>query len=354
MNQQQDKNIEVILGNSNPRFSGVTSTMLQTLEVQKSLMPLRVMGKYHLPDPTYSLSFWETATLCKKPLATGKARIFHARRNDEMIQALLLKKLLGARIKILFTSTAQRHHSKFTKWLIAQMDSVISTCHAAANYLERPPNIIVPHGIQTDRYYPAKNLSEIRESLNLKGKYTIGILGRVRKQKGVHHFVDACIAQLPNFPDFNAVIVGKITPENTAFVNEQKTKIRAANLDSRIEFLGEQPFAKLPEFFRSMSLVAALSENEGFGLTPLEAMASGVAVLTTKAGAWPEIIENGIQGYCVDNTLENISGKLGEMLADHKKLIEMGQQGRQLVLKKYTIEREARALCDHYKTMQEQ
>jgi mannosyltransferase len=50
---------QLILGNSNKRFSGVTSTMLQTLPEVRKLMPLAVMGRHHLPSSTSTIRFWE-------------------------------------------------------------------------------------------------------------------------------------------------------------------------------------------------------------------------------------------------------------------------------------------------------
>jgi glycosyltransferase involved in cell wall biosynthesis len=46
-------------------------------------------------------------------------------------------------------------------------------------------------------------------------------------------------------------------------------------------------------------LVSALSDNEGFGLTVLEAMSSGGDVLATEAGAWEDIIRSALDGYIV-------------------------------------------------------
>ena len=95
-----DKEIELIIGNSNSNFSGVTSTMLQLLSIQKKLINLRVMGKHHLPDESLSITFWQVAKLCITPLSGGRFRVFHARRVDEMIQALILKHIFRAKIKI--------------------------------------------------------------------------------------------------------------------------------------------------------------------------------------------------------------------------------------------------------------
>ena len=55
----ENKSIEVILGNSNRRFSGVTSTMLRVLEHHKDEIGITVMGKPHLPEYVPSISFWK-------------------------------------------------------------------------------------------------------------------------------------------------------------------------------------------------------------------------------------------------------------------------------------------------------
>ena len=129
-------NTELILGNSNKRFSGVTSTMLQVLSRQKNLISVAVLGDHFLPADITSISFFTLAKHGRTPLADGRFRVFHARRNNEMIQALILKTLFRAKLKIVFTSTAQRHHTRFTRWLISHMDGIISTCAAAAAPLQ--------------------------------------------------------------------------------------------------------------------------------------------------------------------------------------------------------------------------
>ena len=348
----------MILGNSNSNFSGVTSTMLQVLPHQQNLMRLRVMGKHHLPDPSLAISFWQTARLCFKPLKNGNYRIFHARRVDEMIQALLLKYLFRAKIKIIFSSAAQRYRSGFTLWLTDRMDAVLAMSKASASFLARPADAIIYHGVETDVYRPAENKRKAWNTLAMlpegsrNDNYGIAILGRVRKQKGVHLFVDSCIEVLKNYPDYTAAVVGPITASNESFVAELKTKISQAGMDDRIVFTGEQDFADIPGIFSAVSVVVALSDNEGFGLTVLEAMSSGAAVLASEAGAWKEVVREGVDGYVVPvNDLPAVTNKLNRLLSDENKIAEMGAAGRERVLKYYAVEREAKELCDFYKTL---
>ncbi len=354
----RDNEIELIIGNSNSNFSGVTSTMLQLLSEQQKLINLRIMGKHHLPDESLSISFWQVAKMCRKRLADGRSRIFHARRVDEMIQALILKHVFRAKIKIIFSSAAQRHRSGSTRWLTDQMDAVLAMCKASASYLHRKPDAIIYHGVKTDVYTPPvdkltawKSLDLLPESVE-QGKRGIAILGRVRAQKGVHLFVRSCIQILEKYPDYTAVVVGSISSSNEDFVKELQAEVEQAGLSRRIVFAGEQNFADIPKIFSSLSLVVALSDNEGFGLTILEAMSSGAAVLASEAGAWPEVVREGTDGYVVPiNDLPAVVEKMDLLLSDEEKLAQMGVEGRERVLAHYSVQREAKELVTFFRSL---
>jgi mannosyltransferase len=324
----------------------VTSTLLQVLEEQAKLARVAVLGAHNLPAGTAVLSFRELLRLCREPLPDGRVRVFHARRNDEMIQALLAR-ALGAKLRIVFTSTAQREHSRFSRWLMSRMDGIISTCSAAASYLHRAPDLIVPHGVDIRRYRPPASRAEAWRALGFPGDYGIGMFGRVRYSKGIDLLVDAALEVLPEHPGATVVICGSCQPADVEFRRALLEKIHGAGLGERIRFIGEQPFERLPGLFQGMSLVAALSRHEGFGLTPLEAMASGCAVLTSRAGAWPDIVQEGVTGYTTPTgNLDAIKAALASLLGDLPRLEGMGAQGRRLVEEHYSVEREARQLTD--------
>jgi glycosyltransferase involved in cell wall biosynthesis len=349
----QSDEIELIIGNSNSNFSGVTSTMLQVLPHQQPLINLRVMGKHYLPDPKLAITFWQTAKMCIRPLKNGKWRIFHARRVDEMIQGVVLKYLFRAKIKLVFSSAAQRKRSGSTVWLSRRMDAILAMSKRSATFLHEPPTMVSPHGVQIDDYVPAQDKQQAWANLGFGGKIGIGILGRVRQQKGVHLFVEACIALFDKYPDFNAVVVGSISASNQEFVDSLKRKVEKAGFSERITFTDELPFAQIPAIFGALSLVSALSDNEGFGLTVPEAMSSGAAVLATQAGAWEEIIRPGIDGYIVPvNDQQAVTDKLEQLLSDPKMLQKMGQEGRKRIIEHYKVESEAKRLVDFFRTLQ--
>ena len=345
--------VEIILGNSNKRFSGVTSTMLQVLKYQQERVAVAVLGKHNMPDSVQTLNFFNFIRICRKPLRDGRYRTFHARRNDEMIQGLIAKRVFGAKIKIAFTSTAQRNHSRFSRWLMRQMDGLITTCSAASNYLvERAPDIIIPHGVDTSHYVPASSRELAWKQTGFPGRYGIGVFGRVRYTKGIDILVKAVIPLLSKYPDLTVVICGECIPKDRSFLQQLRSDIDQADVSELFIFLGKQPFVELPRLFQSMSLVTALSREEGFGLTPLEAMAAGTAVVTSEAGAWRDIIRNGIDGYCISiANIEDVTATLDAMLGDLELTHEMGRNARDYVVEQYTVEREAELLTHFLKSL---
>src|SRR5205807_6195482 len=188
-----------------------------------------------------------------------------------------------------------RHHSWITRWLIRRMDAVIATSDISASFLKREA-VVVMHGVDTDAYAPPANRAAAFADSKLPGRYAIGCFGRVRAQKGSDVFVEAMCRLLPRYPDFTAVMVGAIVPEQQVFANGLKQRIAAAGLQSRIVITGEVEIEEVQRWYRRLTIYAFTSRNEGFGLTLIEAMASGTALVASRAGAAEFVVEDGVTG----------------------------------------------------------
>jgi len=285
------RDVEVIAPNFKKRLSGVTSTIIQLIPLQRQL-GVRIASlspKGGLPADLPAISFAALAGLWRAP-AGRRFRIWHARRNVEMLAGIFMRDVLRMKLRLIFTSAAQRDHKPFTKGLIARMDRVIATCARSASYL-KAPNQVIMHGVDIAAFHPPRETDDDFAAAGLPGKYAIGCFGRVRPSKGTDVFVAAMLQLLPHYPDWTAIISGRITPEHKAFADGLKQQIRAAGLEQRILFLGEVPSVK--QWYRRLTLYVAPSRNEGFGLTPLEAFASQTATVASDAGAYPELIAEG-------------------------------------------------------------
>lgn len=329
--------IDVVAPNLKRRLSGVTSSIIQLIPVQARSLGIAVLGP-GLPVSLPHIRWWQLPSLLRRP-RSGRRRIWHARRNVEMIAGLALRHILRAPLRLVFTSAAQRDHKPFTKWLIRRMDAVIATSARSGSFLD-VPHTVVMHGIDLAKFHPAAGKDDQFAASGLPGKYAVGCFGRVRHQKGTDLFVDAMVALLPRYSEWTAVITGRATVEHQGFQRELQQKIDAAGLTDRIRFLGEVPDVAV--WYRRVSLYVAPSRNEGFGLTPLEAMASGTAVVASDAGAYAELVEDGRTGAVVAaGDRDALTNAIEPYLRDPGLAATHGQVGLRLVHERFPVEREA-------------
>jgi mannosyltransferase len=337
--------LQVIVPNLHRRYSGVTATNRMVAPKLAKLVRAAWFGSY-APDGIARMGVGDLLKLWgrRAPL------IWHARRNDEMMVGLLLR-ALGWPLKLIFTSAAQRHHTWITRRLIRRMDAIIATSDVSASFLKREATVI-PHGVDTEVYAPPPDRAATFAESGLPGRYAIGCFGRIRAQKGSDVFVDAMCRLLPRYPDFSAVMVGAVVAEQTGFANDLKKRIEAAGLASRIVITGELEIDEVQRWYRRLTIYAFTSRNEGFGLTLIEAMAAGAALVAARAGAAELVVEDGITGVLVPaGDVEALTTALEPLMRDPQAAGAMGARGRQRVMEKFSLEAEAAAIAEAYRRL---
>lgn len=343
------RDVEVVAPNFKRRLSGVTSTIIQLVPVQRSLgQKVATLGPglpADLPHIRYRdlWAFWI-------PPRGKRCRVWHARRNIEMLPAILMRDVLRMPLKIVFTSASQRRHTGWTKWLISKMDAVIATSSKTADYLA-VPNTVILHGIDTDRFSPPADKAEAKRARGLDPtRKFVGCFGRVRHQKGTDVFVDSMIRLLPERPDWAAVVAGRATGPHVEFESGLKAKVTAAGLADRILFVGEH--TNINEWYRALDLFIAPQRWEGFGLTPLEAMATALPVIATDVGAFPELLVTGDRetGVIVESgSVDAMAEAAVSFMDDESRRHAASACSRAHALENFSIEGEAKRLGNIYR-----
>lgn len=335
------REIEIVAPNFKKRLSGVTSTIIQLVPKQIALGARVVTFGPGLPDHLPKLGWGQVPRLWFRP-RRYKWRVWHARRNNEMLFGLFLRAVLRMPLRLLFTSAAQRHHSAYTRWLIRRMHAVIATSTRSGSFLQ-VPHTVIQHGVDLNMFHPPEVPADRMAATDLPGRYLVGCFGRVRHQKGTDLFVQAMIALLPSHPDWTAIVCGRVTPEHRTFADGLVKAVSDAGLSDRIRFLGEVD--DIRPWYRRATLYVAPSRNEGFGLTPLEAMASQTAVVASDAGAYAEMIVPGETGSVVAAGDGNaLTAVIETYLADPDEARRQGQAAVVHVRSNFALEKEATAI----------
>ncbi|HRV63652.1 MAG TPA: glycosyltransferase family 4 protein [Albidovulum sp.] len=340
------RTIEVIAPNLKRRLSGVTATIARLVPIQSGMIGIAATGPGLPPDVPH-LPIWRCFFLPR-----DRVRVWHARRNTEMLLGLVLRHVFRRRLRLLFTSASQRRHSRYTKWLIDRMDRVIATSRKTAAYLEHPADVVL-HGIGTEGFSPAGDRAALRQSLGLPcDAIIIGCYGRIRAQKGTDAFVHAAIRLLRDRPGVVALAMGRATPEHAAFLKGLREEVAQAGLADRILFPPEVTVDRIADWYRVLDLYVAPQRWEGFGLTPLEAMACGVPVVATRVGAFEELVVDGVTGSLVPpGDVPALADAIARWIDAPAKLSTAGAASRAHVLSRHRIEGEAERLVAIYRDL---
>lgn len=146
--------------------------------------------------------------------------------------------------------------------------------------------VVIYNGVDFDRFNKAKVNSAFLDRYHL-GRYILYV-GNVKPHKNITGLIDAFRILHDKYADIKLVIAG----EKEQFITgvrgvEQIVKTRS--LERHVIFTGFVDDKDLPGLYKGAELMVFPSLYEGFGLPPLEAMASGTPVVASRGSSIPEI-----------------------------------------------------------------
>jgi glycosyltransferase involved in cell wall biosynthesis len=165
-----------------------------------------------------------------------------------------------------------------------------------SGYLGIPRELIqvVPLGLDVSDFADSsRRAGDVSPPVPNDHPLTIGYLARLAPEKGLHVLVDAFIVLKKDLKHTTARlrIAGWLGEHNRKYVDEQKAKLRTAELTADVDFVGEVDRRGKVEFLQSIDVLCVpTTYREPKGLFILEALAAGVPVVAPEHGAFPELI----------------------------------------------------------------
>ncbi len=175
---------------------------------------------------------------------------------------------------------------------------------------------------------------------------TVLYFSRIHPKKGLDLLVEAFIALAGKHPDARLLVVG--IPQDEAYAATIQARLTAIGLSDRVAFVTDLFGGAAKPALRQADIFALPSHQEGFSIALLEALGAGLPVLISDQCHFPEVaVEDA--GRVVPDDAAGIAGGLGELLAlDKAELAAMGQRGRELIARRYSLGRIAEQLIALY------
>jgi glycosyltransferase involved in cell wall biosynthesis len=147
--------------------------------------------------------------------------------------------------------------------------------------------VIIPGGVDLDRFHPASDRMEIRRRLNIpEEKMILLSIRNLVPRMGLENLIAAMKDVIENMPDTYLIIGG-----SGRLKDELVELSRRLKIEGNIKFAGFIPEQDLPDYNRAAdAFILPTLELEGFGLVTLEALACGTPVLGTAIGGTKEIL----------------------------------------------------------------
>ncbi|MGK0544740.1 glycosyltransferase family 4 protein [Halomonas cupida] len=290
-------------------------------------------------------------------------RLLHCHKSSDLRLAALLATLRPS-LGVIFTDhmgVTRPKKDLYHRWAYGKVDRLLSISDATRRRnlkafplpAERIQRLYL--GIDPAALAPRLDAGErraLRSSLGLPAKaVTIGVAGRLTPGKGQQVFIEALALLLREHPalDVHGVIVGGLAAEEGSreeYVAELQARVEEVGLSSRVTFTGFR--RDLARLFEVLDVVCVPSRNEAFGLTVIEAMAAGKAVIGSRSGAIPELIDSHSGRLADPQAPQEWASAMAELSADSELRARLGSEARLRVKQHFLLSRHVEGLIDVY------
>lgn len=193
--------------------------------------------------------------------------------------------------------------------------------------------------VQTDRWRTRKDLGVD------SGTCLIGTVGRLTPVKGIPYLLQAARILLRQGANVKVLVVG-----DGSIRQDLMTQTRDLGVSENIVFLGHREDTE--ELLQAVDIFVLPSLSEGIPMALLEAMAASRAVVASRVGGIPEIVEDGFEGFLVEPMdVDSLAERCRRLIESPDVARKMGEQARKRVERDFSATAMADRVASVYKEL---
>jgi len=204
--------------------------------------------------------------------------------------------------------------------------------------------------MQLERYDPEGPFRNMRRVFNINGEdLVIGMVARFQKYRRTDVFLASLAKLVREFPHVKALLVGRSSQIRESVIEPT----RRFGLDASVILAGYQTENYLDTLAAMDIFVLLMAGSDGTARALREAMAMGKPAVVARRGMLPEIVDDGVTGFVVDDTPENICAALRTLVTSESLRNQMGQMGREKAIREFRLEKQAEEVEAFYQHITE-
>ena len=213
------------------------------------------------------------------------------------------------------------------------------------------PVCIIPNGVASSLLGDFQSKETARSRFGLKAEEKVVLfLGRLHPIKGLDLLTASFAQVLQHLPEARLILAGPPAPTAPTYAREVKRMVESQGIKEHTILTGELRGEAKWLAYRAADVFVLPSRSENFGIAVAEAMACGVPVVVSNQTPWQDV-ETHNAGCWVELKREEIAKHIIEILEQVELARKMGENGRDLVRKKYTWDRIAKRMLRVYENI---
>ena len=313
------------------QHAGVHGSELEWQRYRPRRMLTELMREYDLLQFVVGSPPWVcTAADAERPIVLWTATTTRADRLSQRRDGSLARKTWSS----VMVPLAERYERRG----LQLADSIFALSEYTRESVESIVNVtdlaVAPCGVDTSHFHPSEKRSN----------YILCVARFWDARKNVRMLLAAYSklkARLPAIPDL--YLIGDPPSE------ESRIELQKLGLAENVQLLGPKQGEELAKLYREAKFFVLSSDEEGLGIVILEAMASGLAVVSTACGGPATAVKEGETGFLTPvGDADALALAMETLLKDPNLCSRMGQEGRRVAETQFSFEAAGKVFVEKY------
>lgn len=308
------------------------------------VLPVPIVG------PLRPLRDLEAVLVLRAVIREGRYDIIHAHGAKAGLVGRIAAMLAGAPVRIvtlhndvLGGSLSGRMRTAFTvveRWLARHTSRVIAVSDALRRSfitdvgVPADKVVTVHNGLDLTPFLETADRASARERLGVPADAVVlGQAARFAPQKGHERLLAAAVPVLERVPGAHLVLAG-----DGPLLDPVRRQASLTSVAERVHFPGY--VTDVPDFLAALDVFVSAPLSEGLGNAAIEAMATGLPVVSTAVGGVPEVVEDGVTGLLArPGDAEALTDAMARLARDPALRMRLGEAGRERAVEQFSQDR---------------